>query len=108
MTRLKDRKQPSWKVETHPHTGNLAVGSRAFPRLAYRKIEEGHEIEDIGERSVQPVVVDRMVVAYFVQTRHCTGCKRVERTRTGTAQSINELRSMAGTGGDEPCLTICW
>ena len=76
MTRLNDRKQPSWKFETHPHTGNLTVRRRTFSCLADGEVEERQEVEDIGQGRVQPVAVDGMVIADLIKTRHCTreGC----------------------------------
>ena len=62
--------------ETYPHTGYLTVGRRAFSGFADGEVEERQEVEDIGQRSVQPVVVDGMVIADLIKTRHCTreGC----------------------------------
>lgn len=53
---------------THPHTCDLAVGSGTFARPADGKVEEGEEIEDVGEGRVQAVVVRGMIVADFIQS----------------------------------------
>ena len=100
MTRLNDRKKPSWKFETHPHTGNLAVSCRAFSRFADGEIEERQEVEDIGKRGVQAVVVDRMVVPDLIQARHCT--RRRCGTRVGMSalwSEFNEQRKNDCAGG---------
>ena len=79
MTRLKDRKQPSWKVETHPHTGNLTVRRRTFSCLADGEVEEGEEVEDVGECCVDAVVVCCVVIADVVKASYCVRSTKVTR-----------------------------
>lgn len=57
-------------LKTHPHTGELAVRSRTFPRLSDSEEEKREEVEDVREGRVQPVVVGGVIVADFVQMRH--------------------------------------
>ena len=61
---------------THPHTRDLAVRSRAFPRLADGEEEEGEEVEDVGEQRVEAVVVRDIVLADVVELRDCEERKR--------------------------------
>lgn len=53
---------------THPHAGNLAVRSRTFARPTYGEVEEGEEVEDVGEGRVQAVVVCGVIIADFIKT----------------------------------------
>lgn len=53
---------------THPHARNLAVGGGAFARPSDSEVEEGEEVEDIGEGSVESIVVCGMIVADFIKT----------------------------------------
>lgn len=57
-------------TRTHPYAGNLTVCRRAFPGFAYREVEQGEQVEDIGEGSVQSVIIDPMVVSYLIEARH--------------------------------------
>lgn len=58
-------------TRTHPHTGNLAICRRAFPRFTYGEVKQRKEIEDIGKCRVQTVVVDCVVVSYFIEAGDC-------------------------------------
>ncbi len=59
---------------THPHTGNLTVGGRAFARPADGEEEQGEEVEDICEGRVETVVVRGVIVADFVQASDWKYC----------------------------------
>ena len=60
---------------THPHARDLAVGRGALARLADGEKEQREEVEDVGKRRVEAVVIRRVVIADFVQARHCKRCR---------------------------------
>lgn len=56
---------------THAHTSQLGVCGRGFLGLADRQKEEREEIENIGQKDIQAVVVNGVIVADIVQLCYC-------------------------------------
>lgn len=56
------------RVSTDPYRGNLAVYRRCVTGLVDDEVEEREQSEHVDEGGVEPVVIDRFVIADFVKS----------------------------------------
>ena len=90
------RNRPGWKKKkhrehertggnTHPHTGNLAIRRRTFPRLSDSEEEQRKQIEYVRQGGIETVVVCSVIIAHFVEA----GDWRVRHASTKLCDSVN-------------------
>jgi hypothetical protein len=73
---------------THAHTSQLGVCGWGFLRLSDRQKEEGKKVENIGQKDIQAIVVNGVIIADIVQLCYCL---RWGSTKVKGRDSENEM-----------------